>query len=87
MPSTNKVIKSHRHNIKRVAHTENDNRYTQANRINNVQKPCTKCGTDVYATQDGQTVTVNCNTFSFSTIVGSCFDYTDAYCNFIDEHP
>jgi hypothetical protein len=86
MAPVKKVYKS-KSKSKRVAHTENDNRYTQANRINNVKEPCKKCGTDIHATQDGQTVTVNCSTFSFSTTIGLCFDYTDAYCNFIDEHP
>jgi len=72
---------------KNVQHTQYDKRYTQANRINNINNNCCKCGTNIHATQLGNRITVRCQTFSFSGQISYCIDYNDILCDFNDNHP
>jgi hypothetical protein len=83
MAKTNKLYKS----SKKVAHTQYDNRYTQANRINNKNSNCCKCGTKLIASQLDDIVTVKCSNFSFSGKIELCINYKDIFCDFIDNHP
>lgn len=72
---------------KKVAHTQYDMRFTQANRINNKNENCCKCGKEVIATQIGKSVTVTCGTFSFSGNIEKCITYVDVLSDFNDKHP
>ncbi len=68
------------------AHTFNDNRYKDANKINNLRNTC-KNGNNITATQSGNTVTVKCGCGVTSTTkVGGIIDANDAITDFYDKH-
>ena len=68
------------------AHTGQDQRYTEANKINNMRKTCSR-GRNVNATQSGNNVTVKCGCgVSSTTQVGGIYDAHDAIAEFNDKH-
>jgi hypothetical protein len=71
----------------RKAHTENDQRYTNANRINNKVRRCSR-GQLITATQNDNEVTVRCGCgISVKTVCGKLENWHDALANFGDNHP
>jgi len=70
----------------RVAYTENDQRFTNANHINNAKRRCPR-GYGITATQNGSTVTVACGCgISHWTVCTGIIDWNDALANFYDNH-
>lgn len=68
------------------AHTFHDQRYKDANKINNLHETC-KRGNSITATQSGTTVTVKCGCgVTSSTKVGGIIDAHDALADFHDKH-
>lgn len=68
------------------AHTFNDNRYKESNKINNLRNTC-KNGNNVTASQSGSTVTVKCACGHSTTMkVGGIIDAHDVLAEFHDNH-
>ena len=68
------------------AFTENDKRFTYANKINNSSWKCPN-EKSVHATQVGKVVTITCECeFTESKAVGGIFNELDAFSHFCDEH-
>jgi transcription elongation factor Elf1 len=68
------------------AYTENDKRFTAANKINNSSWKCPE-GKSVQATQKGSIVTITCGCdFTESKAIGGIFNELDAFSHFCDEH-
>ncbi len=72
---------------RRVEHTEYDNRYTQANRINNMNSTCARCGTTVRASQKGKSMTIRCDCHQHTGTFGGIIEYVDVLSAFYDSHP
>jgi hypothetical protein len=71
---------------KAKAHTENDERYTNANRINNEERYCPRDQL-ITATQNGNEVTVRCWCgISHMTVCVGCINWIDALSDFMDKH-
>ena len=92
MAKTNKVYKSSKSSKKKIVNTQYDKRFTQANRINNMNESCVKCGTEVISSRnikedDIEMITVRCSTYSHTFEIKYCFGYQDAFYAFIDNHP
>lgn len=70
----------------RKAHTFYDNRYTEANKIKNMQAKCPK-GSIIVTEQKDNKLTVKCNCGIVTTMtVGGILDASDALTDFHDTH-
>lgn len=70
----------------RKANTFYDNRYTDANKINNMKTTCEK-GKPIIATQKGNLVTIKCECgLSSNESVGGIIDAFDVLTTFHDLH-
>ena len=74
-----------------VSNTQYDKRLTPANCINNMNKQCRHCGTDVLATHNDlknkNKVTVYCSTYSHTYEIKPPASYHEALAAFCDNHP
>lgn len=70
----------------RKAHTFYDERYTEANKINNMKIVCPK-GQIIKASQKKDNITISCQCgISTTTVIGGIIDASDALTDFHDEH-
>ena len=77
---------SYNNKKRKIAHTQDDMRYSMANRINNNNLTCSS-GKKITATQHGNNITLSCGCGHENTVVRGSTGDGNGLARFNDAHP